>query len=117
MILLFLVMLCLVLRLDFFSSSVSPEAKPNTPVFCPLLQQIRFVSGNVFVTYQLYCRPAEGAPMLNLLVSCFFLSCCLFFSLPPLQKLFLVTFGEISIKILIRANMISSRLQRFCFSR
>uniref|UniRef100_F6UEP2 RNA binding protein, mRNA processing factor n=1 Tax=Equus caballus TaxID=9796 RepID=F6UEP2_HORSE len=30
----------------------SPEAKPNTPVFCPLLQQIRFVSGNVFVTYQ-----------------------------------------------------------------
>ncbi|EPQ06377.1 RNA-binding protein with multiple splicing [Myotis brandtii] len=29
-----------------------PEAKPNTPVFCPLLQQIRFVSGNVFVTYQ-----------------------------------------------------------------
>ncbi|XP_052018809.1 RNA-binding protein with multiple splicing isoform X2 [Apodemus sylvaticus] len=30
----------------------TPEAKPNTPVFCPLLQQIRFVSGNVFVTYQ-----------------------------------------------------------------
>ncbi|XP_004475212.1 RNA-binding protein with multiple splicing isoform X6 [Dasypus novemcinctus] len=30
----------------------SPEAKPTTPVFCPLLQQIRFVSGNVFVTYQ-----------------------------------------------------------------
>ncbi|ERE90830.1 RNA-binding protein with multiple splicing isoform 3 [Cricetulus griseus] len=28
------------------------KAKPNTPVFCPLLQQIRFVSGNVFVTYQ-----------------------------------------------------------------
>lgn len=53
--------------------------------------------------------------MLNLLVSCFLLLLFVF-SLPSLlQKLFLGNVWEISIKILIRAKMISSRLQRFVF--
>ena len=53
--------------------------------------------------------------MLNLLVSCFLLLLFVF-SLPSLlQKLFLGNQREISIKILIRAKMISSRLQRFVF--
>ncbi|XP_014439198.1 RNA-binding protein with multiple splicing [Tupaia chinensis] len=29
---------------------LSPEAKPSSPVFCPLLPQVRLLSGNVFVT-------------------------------------------------------------------